>query len=485
MSLRSTATRWLRPAVYLGHNGLTLTGAVITTSTALTLLAFWMYEIVKGGPIHPYTGIVFFLVLPGVFLLGLFLMPIGVLLKRNALRRRGQLPATYPQIDLTSPVLRRAAVLVAALTFVNATILGVASYRGVEYMDSAQFCGQTCHTVMQPEYTAYRDSPHSRLGCVECHIGPGAPWFVKAKISGVRQVFAVSLKTYSRPIPSPVRELRPARDTCEQCHWPQRFLGERLLVKTKYGEDEKSTPSTTVLVLKLGGRGVDGATGIHGRHLDEKARVSYVSTDGKRQVIPQVSYRDDTGKSVQFDNTEKPAAAPAKGAAVERREMDCMDCHNRPTHTFQMPARALDEAIAAGRISRDLPFIKKQALAVLSGGPLGRPADAEQISSKLVDFYRTTYPAVFAKERPKLDAAIRAVQEIYRRNVFPDMNVTWGTYPNTIGHDDFPGCFRCHDGNHKSGDGKVITAECDACHSVLAMDETNPKILADLGFPQR
>ena len=120
----------------------------------------------------------------------------------------------YPKIDLRSPYLRRALLLVGLLTFVNFAIMGAASYKGVEYMDSAQFCGQTCHTVMSPEFTAYVNSPHSRVACVECHIGPGAPWFVKAKISGVRQVFAVTLKTYSRPIPSPVHELRPARDTC-------------------------------------------------------------------------------------------------------------------------------------------------------------------------------------------------------------------------------------------------------------------------------
>jgi nitrate/TMAO reductase-like tetraheme cytochrome c subunit len=480
MTMGSRVSRWLRPAVYLGRNPLSLTGAVVTTSTALTLLGFWAIEIVKAGPIHPYTGIVFFLVLPGVFILGLLLIPIGVLIRRKKLRRAGELPDSYPRIDFRSPLLRRGAALVAGLTFVNVLILGIASYRGVEYMDSAQFCGQTCHTVMSPEYAAYRESSHARVTCVQCHIGPGAPWFVKAKISGVRQVFAVTLKTYSRPIPSPVHELRPARDTCEQCHWPQKFLGEKLLVKTKYQEDEKSTPSTTVLVLKLGGTGPSGSTGIHGRHLDVDERVSYESTDGKRQVIPSVAYRDDRGQLVTYTS---PEAAPVKaGARIERREMDCMDCHNRPTHTFEMPARALDKAIAQGHISRELPFIKKKALEALTMPPLGRPANVEQIASTLVRYYRDTYPAVFSGQRPALDAAIRAVQEIYKRNVFPEMNVTWGTYPNNVGHDDFPGCFRCHDGNHQSPDGRVITADCEACHSILAQDEENPKILTDLGL---
>jgi nitrate/TMAO reductase-like tetraheme cytochrome c subunit len=453
---------------------------VLTTSSALTLLAFWIFEIVRGGAIHPYTGIAFYLVLPGFFVLGLALMPAGALLRRRALRRAGGLPEEYPRIDFGSPVLRRAAILVVALTAVNAMILGIATYRGVEYMDSAQFCGQTCHTVMTPEYTAYKESAHSRLGCVACHIGPGAPWFVKAKISGVRQVFAVSLKTYSRPIPSPVHQLRPARETCEQCHWPQKFLGDRLVVKKKFADDEKNTVSTTVLVLKLGGKGGAGNVGIHGRHLDDRARVTYETTDGKRQVIPSVVYRDDKGETVAF--AAAPDAQAKPGAPVERRLMDCMDCHNRPTHTFQMPERALDEALSDGRISPELPFIKKKALEVLKGGPLGRPADAEQIATVLTTYYKSTYPAVFNGQRARVEAAIRAVQAIYKRNVFPEMNVTWGTYPNNIGHDDFPGCFRCHDGNHKSKDGRVITAECDACHSILAQDEANPKILGDLGL---
>jgi nitrate/TMAO reductase-like tetraheme cytochrome c subunit len=470
----------MRPAVYLGRNAISLTGAVLTTSTALTLLGFWLFEIVRGGSIHPYTGIAFFLVLPGIFVLGLVLMPIGALLRRRALQRTGELPASYPKIDFGSPLLRRAAVLVVALSGVNVMILGVATYRGVEYMDSAQFCGQTCHTVMTPEFTAYKESAHSRLGCVECHIGPGAPWFVKAKISGVRQVFAVSLKTYSRPIPSPVHELRPARDTCEQCHWPEKFLGDRLLVKRKFGDDEKNTETDTVLLMKLGGKAGGVSTGIHGRHLDANSRVTYDTTDPKRQAIGSVIYRDDKGGTVSYAADEKAPAKP--GARTERRTMDCMDCHNRPAHPFHMPDRALDDALSDGRISPELPFIKKKALEVLKGGPLGRPADAEQIAAALTGYYRDTYPAVFNGQRARVESAIRAVQDIYSRNVFPQMNVTWGTYPNNLGHDDFPGCFRCHDGNHKAADGKVITSECDACHSILAQDEANPKVLANLGI---
>jgi hypothetical protein len=362
--VRFTERPRVRMAMFLGLNPISVTGAVLTTSSAFTLLAFWIYLIVQAKPIHPYLSIIFFLILPVFFVVGLLLIPLGGWLRRRKLRQRGELPSEYPTIDLRNSTLRRAIIVIAFLTLVNFAILGTASYKGVEYMDSAQFCGQTCHTVMQPEFTAYVNSPHSRLSCVECHIGPGAPWFVKAKISGLRQVLAVGMKTYDTPIPSPVHDLRPARDTCEHCHWPQKVTGDKFLVRTKYASDEKNTPSTSVLLLKIGGRTAEGQVGIHGRHLGDKERIDYVSTDGRRQVIPSVRYVGDDGKIVEYVSTEV-KATPEQLAAGEHRQMDCVDCHNRPTHAFEMPERAVDNAITDGRISRDLPFIKREAIAAL------------------------------------------------------------------------------------------------------------------------
>jgi nitrate/TMAO reductase-like tetraheme cytochrome c subunit len=472
---------WLRPIFFLGHNGLTLLGAVLTTASGLTMVGFWALEILQLRPVQPYSGIILFLILPGVFVFGLVLMPAGILWHRRRLRQRGLLPATYPQIDLREPALRHGLGLVVAATALNVGILSTASYKGVEHMDSVQFCGMTCHSVMAPEYTAYLNSPHSRVACVQCHIGAGASWFVRSKLSGTRQLFAVAFDTHSRPIPSPVKHLRPARETCEQCHWPQKFHGDKFLVRTKYAEDEKNTASTSVLVLKVGGKNWQGGTGIHGRHLDDKARISYVSTDGRRQVIPNVTYVDDSGKEVEFASTEvKPSAAElAKG---ERRSMDCMDCHNRPSHTFEMPERAVDRAMAAGGISTELPFIKKNAVALLRAEYPDRDTAARRIAEGVAEFYKAKYPQTYAEHRALVETAGQQIAAIYLRNVFPEMKVKWGTYPNNIGHEDFLGCFRCHDDNHKARDGRTITQDCNACHTVLAMDESNPKVLADLGL---
>jgi nitrate/TMAO reductase-like tetraheme cytochrome c subunit len=478
MSLRDRLRPWFRPATYLAGHPVTFAGTVLTTSAAVTLIAAWVLESIGRHPVHPYSGIAIFLVLPAVFLFGLLLIPLGVWLRR---RRARAGHVAIETIHLTHPAMQRALTLVGGLTVLNVSLMGMATYKGVEYMDSNTFCGTTCHSVMQPEYTAFLNSSHSRVGCAQCHIGPGAGWFVRSKLSGVRQVLAVTFNTHSRPIASPVEDLRPARETCEQCHWPERFTGDRLKVVPKYAEDEANTRTSTVLVLKIGGRRGDRASGIHGRHLQAASRITYVTTDGKRQVIPRVTWVDDSGRQVEYVSEDVKVSAD-EIARAEHRTMDCMDCHNRPSHTFELPERALDEAMAAGRISPKLPFIKREALRLLKAEYPDQDRAAVAIASGLNEFYRSKYPDAYRAERTSLQLAIDETQAVFRRNVFPSMKVGWGTYPNNLGHQDFPGCFRCHDGSHKSPDGRVISQECDACHNVLAMEEESPKILSDLGY---
>jgi len=481
MTLRETITSRTRFLYFLGQNPITLTGAVLTTSSALTLIAFWLYDFLLPGPSHPYIGILIFLVLPGIFLLGLVLMPIGIAFRRLALRKAGELREVYPEIDLRMPIIRHGLMAVGVATFVNVMIFGFASYQGVAYMDSTQFCGQTCHTVMEPEFTAYQGSPHSHVGCVECHIGPGAGWFVRSKLSGVRQVFAVTFHTYSRPIHAPVKFLRPARETCEHCHWPQRFTGDKFLVTTSYKDDEKNTPLTTAVVMKIGGRTWQGSVGIHGRHLADGSQIRYTSIDDQRQVIPVVSYTDPQGKTVEFVSTDIKATQQQLNAG-EHRVMDCVDCHNRPTHAFELPEAAVNERMASGHISPELPFIRKKAVEVLKVQYADRDAAKAQITDALTSFYRTNYAGVYNSRRALVQQSAESVTDIYLRNIFPDMNVTWGVHANNLGHNDSPGCFRCHDGSHTSADGQTIPNDCSTCHNLLAVDEENPKILTDLGL---
>lgn len=481
MTLRERAALWLRPLLFLGCNPITLIGAVLATGSGVTMVGFWALEVLQLRPVQPYAGIILFLILPGIFVLGLALMPIGALWRRRRLRAKGELPESFPAFDFRQPMLQRGAILVAGATLLNVAILSTASYKGVEHMDSAQFCGTACHTVMEPEYTTYVDSPHSRVACAECHIGSGASWFVRSKLSGTRQVLAVAMNSYSRPITSPVKHLRPARETCEQCHWPQKFHGDKFLVRDKYQADESNTRTVTVLVLKVGGGNAQGRLGIHGRHLGGAERISYVATDDRRQVIPRVTYVDDTGARVEYVSSDV-KTTPEQLAGAERREMDCVDCHNRPTHAFEMPERAVDKAMSEGAVSPALPFVKREAVALLKAEYSDRDEAARRITAQLSGFYKTNYREVYGEHRALVEAAGQRIAGIYLRNVFPAMKVSWGTHPNNIGHEDFLGCFRCHDDNHKSADGRTITQDCSACHTILAMDESNPKVLGELGL---
>jgi len=485
MSTRNTVRNWARLLYFLSQNVISLIGVVLTTSTAVTMIAFWIYDFMLQGPPHPYVGILIFLILPGLFVFGLLLIPLGILLRRKKLRGAGELPMAYPEIDLRVPVVRSGLLFIGVATVVNILIFTFASYQGVAYMDTTTFCGQTCHTVMQPEFSAYQNSPHARVNCVECHIGPGAGWFVKSKLSGVRQVFAVSFKTYSRPIPSPVKYLRPARETCEQCHWPQRFSGDKFIVKTDYKDDEKNTPETTALVLKIGGRTWQGSVGIHGRHLDQGSRIRYIATDEQRQVIPVVYYTDDKGKTVEYVSTDI-KVSKEQLAKSENRVMDCIDCHNRPTHAFELPESAVDLRIYRGLISAELPFIKKKAVELLKADYPDRDTAQKKIVEGVTSYYRASYPDIYNSKRALVEQSANNVAEIYLRNIFPDMKVGWGVHPNNLGHpmgdSGFPGCFRCHDGSHTSADGQTISNDCSACHNLLAVQEENPKVLTDLGM---
>ena len=481
MSPQTTVRDWARLLYYLSQNTLSLIGVVLTTSSAITLIGFWMYDFMLPGPPHPYVGILLFLILPGVFVFGLVLIPIGIGLRRRQLQHIGELPAVYPAIDLKMPMVRNSLFFIGFATILNVMIFGLASYKGVSFMDSKEFCGLSCHTVMAPEYNAYENSPHSRVECVQCHIGPGAGWFIRAKLSGLRQVFAVTFHTYSRPIPSPVKYLRPARDTCEQCHWPQRFSGDKFILKTNYKDDEKNTPMTTALVMKIGGRASSGSVGIHGRHLDDDSRIHYISTDERRQVIPVVYYTDAKGKTVEYVSTDIKVRKQEleKG---EQRTMDCIDCHNRPTHAFELPANAVDLRMSRGLISPELPYIHKKAVELLKADYPDRDIAQKQIVEGIENYYRTSYPGVYTSKRALIEQSAENVAKIYLRNIFPDMKMTWGVHPNNLGHNDFPGCFRCHDGSHTSADGRTISNDCTACHNLVAVQEENPKLLADLGL---
>jgi hypothetical protein len=469
---------WLSPLVHLSNNWISLLGVVLVTASTV----FWLFLLPStfgGGPPNPYFGILAFMVIPAGFFTGLALIPLGIWLKWRREHRLGSYPSSFPALSLRNVEFRRLMVFIGVTTFANILIASQLTYSAVHYMDSVTFCGQTCHTVMQPEFVAYQNSPHSRVECVKCHIGPGASWFVRSKLSGIGQVFAVTLNTYPRPIPTPVHNLRPARDTCETCHWPQKYGADRIRVIQKYAEDEANTPAKTVLLMHIGGGTGGEGQGIHGFHMRAGVKFEYAHADEKRQQIPWVRYTTAEGKVIEYFAE---GVKPEQVKNLPVREMDCMDCHTRPSHSFDLPDRAVDHAMQAGSISPALPFAKQHALEVLKRPYATRGEATARIPAEFEGFYKAKHPEILEQRRQEIAASAKGVLSVYNRNIFPEMKVTWGTYPNNIGHTDFPGCFRCHDDAHTSVDGsRKINQDCNSCHGLLAMDEAEPKILTDLG----
>jgi hypothetical protein len=466
---------------YISRNPISLVGLALAVAsiTVFVVLAIIGLFIEGGGP---YLGILTFVVVPSLLVIGMILVPIGLRAQRRrdraAAERHESAPPPFPILDFNRARVRSIFLTFTGLTVVSIGVIAVGLVEGVKVMEGVPFCGQACHTPMQPEFTAYQRSAHSRVGCVDCHIGPGADWFVKSKLSGAWQLVAVSLNLFPRPIPTPIPNLRPARDTCEQCHWPEKFTGDRLRIRPHYDEDEANTEKKTVVLVKVGGVQGGRASGIHW-HVHEANQIRYRS-DPTREKIEEVQLVRD-GVAVQTYRRAGPAVQPSSAkASGEWRTMDCVDCHNRPAHTFRTPAGEIDAAIASGQIDRTLPFIKREGLKAIQKDHASHEAARSAIPKEIAAFYAAQYPQLASSRKQAIDEAGRLLADIYSVNVFPTMKVTWGTYPNHIGHQDSPGCFRCHDGEMKSDGGRVIEQDCAQCHSLLAVEEAEPEVLEQI-----
>ena len=346
---------------------------------------------------------------------------------------------------------------------ISIILLVIGGYQLVEFSDSTAFCGQLCHEVMYPEYTAYQASPHSRVLCSECHVGSGADYLVRSKLSGVPQIIAVTTGIYERPIPTPVKNLRPARETCEQCHRPERFAGDLVRVHTTYLPDEQNTEKVDTRVLRVGGGESEIAQDIHW-HI--AATVWYLSPDEKHQEIVWVGVEDSDGNLTEYIDPKGAAELTPERIEAEKRLMDCMDCHNRATHIFRSPEELIDTAMAQGKIDRSLPFIKREGVKALDP-PNSSLEEAFTKIEAIEEFYKTSYPPIYQETAAAIDKAIAELKESARLTTFPKMKVDWNTYIDNAGHLKSPGCFRCHGKLIATEDdqpNKVIDADCESCH---------------------
>lgn len=439
------------------YNFISLTGVGIALFGLAATVILYLLNIFSDGS-NPYLGIFIFLIFPGVMFFGLLIIPVGMWRERQRLSHGNVRPLV---VDLGNSHHRNSVIVFITGTSVFLLVTTIGLYEGYQYTESVEFCGQVCHQVMSPEHTAYFNSAHAKVECVRCHIGPGADWYVRSKLSGARQVFKTALNTYPRPIETPITNLRPAQEVCEQCHWPQKFFPATQVTKDYFLADRENTPWEVQLLMKIGGSVEGKHSGIHW-HVAKDNQITYVSSDSSRQSFDQITCQED-GSTVVYARGGVPmadsllAAARAKGF---ERTMDCIDCHNRPSHRTQSPMEAVNQALATGRLPRSLPWIKREAVAALSVFYTSEAGAMDSISLALSSFYKD--------QGIDLDPeVIETVQGLYDQNMFPHMRSRWDVYPVNTGHFLWKGCFRCHGSDLKTAEGKGISAECDLCHTIV------------------
>jgi nitrate/TMAO reductase-like tetraheme cytochrome c subunit len=448
-------------------------GVALTTSAFLLFVFFELLQL-AGILTNSYIGLISYMALPALFIVGLILVPLGWWQFRRATGRSTEELLTQRFPDDMTRAKRLGSSLVATislLTVVNLLFLGVGGARMLHFMDTPKFCGTACHQIMEPEWVAYQNSPHAHVRCVDCHVGEGADALLNAKLNGLWQVVSATFDLYERPVPTPVHQLRPARETCEKCHWPDKFYGDRIKTSTRFALDENNTPSHTTLALKIGGGTGEHEGTIHW-HVAEQNEVRYQAADEQRLHMEWVEVRrGDTFHRFVNQALDKAALEhPVSPDHAGTRSMDCVDCHNRATHIYQDPEEAVDKAMAEGAIDRSLPFIKRVALSALTNEYPDKDAAWDGIDRTVRGFYLRDLDRADLATGTAADQAVSQLREIYNRNIFPVMNVGWNPYPTHLGHKNKGGCFRCHNKDMVDEAGQAIAYDCTLCHSILAMD---------------
>jgi hypothetical protein len=457
-----TPTERLSPGRYsLLRNWISLLGVLLAACGFLSAIILIVIDIIRHFA-SPYLGIFTYLVLPMFIVAGLLLALLGAWIERRRRRKRHGSVSHLPVINLNVQRHFLAFVLIVAVGFLFFSLSGVGGYRAYHFTESVVFCGETCHSVMKPEYTAYQNSPHANAKCTTCHIGPGADFFVKAKVNGLYQVYSTIFDKFSRPIPSPVHSLRPAKETCYNCHWPEKMFGAVEMNRTYFRADEENTPWTIRMLINVGGGDAQHGRvhGIHW-HMAIANKLEYIAVDEDRMDIPWIRTTDGSGKQTVFQTKdEDKQLTPEDVASAEIRVMDCIDCHNRPTHQFHPPDAAMNEAMVAGLIDTTLPSVKRVGVEALVG--------EYESEERALEAIRETLEAEYPDGGERVEQAISSIQRIYQRNFFPEMKVDWMQYPDHIGHMNTPGCFRCHDDQHADESGRSISRDCDTCHTIIA-----------------
>lgn len=443
------------------YNGKSIIGFILIIASIAFFAGLLLIDYFSESS-SSYFGILVFVILPPFFMTGAFLVPFGFFQHYKKLHEKGERIQKNIIVDFNLAKHRKNFLIFVVFGFLSIISITLISFQSFHYTESVEFCS-TCHSVMDPETTTHKKSPHAKVACVECHVGEGASWYVKSKLSGLYQVYSVWFNKYSRPIHTPISNLRPARDTCEQCHWPEYFIDNKIVRREYILPDEENTIGHNTLIMKTGG--LKKHTKPSGIHWHISNTVNFIAKDKKKQEIPwvEVIYQDGTKKVFQ---SEDEPLEEKELANLEKHRMDCIDCHNRPAHIFKSPAEIMDHLILSNAISRDYPNIR----AIGSKALTNEYKSKETVDREMTDFIMEFYKEKQLSEdlRKNLKNVIATIKSSYFENFFPEMKTKWNTHAWNIGHKWSPGCFRCHDNNHSTKDGEVITRNCDLCHTIAA-----------------
>jgi hypothetical protein len=450
------------------YNWTSIAGATLALISLFMIIFLFVISLVfdQGGS---YLGLLVFIVLPVFLVIGLIFIPIGMYFQHRKARKIKLTPEkTWPVFDLNQKPTRNATMIFGFGSLFFLLLSAVGSYEAFHFTESVEFCGTICHKVMKPEYVAYQHSSHARVACVDCHVGSGADWYVRSKLAGLYQVYAVMAGVYPKPIPTPVRNLRPARETCEECHWPEQFYGRKLVIERHFLPDEENSEWDIYLQMKIGPkhRAHGLQEGIHW-HINPDVKVEYIAADYERQIIPWVRYTNLSTGEVQIFEDEDNKIPDSDLAGYEIRTMDCMDCHNRPSHDYKTPVRFINHAITAGLVPRELPDIKYLAMEILGRDYPTTDSAMRSIESEINEYYAMMYDDIYTDNYSMIAHAISGIQSEFGKNVFPEMKVKWNVYHNNIGHLEFNGCFRCHNDKHTTRKGRTISMDCNLCHTII------------------
>jgi transposase len=448
------------------YNPVSLVGLVIAVFNTGFIVFLSVVEAFSKR-VHPYADLVIWLLLPGLVLIGVVLMIIGIRQQRRKEREGAQEERRLLSIDFNDPHHRKTAFAVLTVFLLLSLLYAFVGYKAYEFTESNTFCAMMCHRVMGPEHRSHDYSVHAEIACVDCHIGSGARYFFVYKLKGTRQLFDVMFDRYPRPIPTPVRDLRPSQDVCENCHGPKYQINQRLESRIYFLSDIKNTRKTINLLLKMGQTAAmpDRPPKMHW-HYSTTEEIAYAATDRARTIIPWIKVKRLDGKERVYRSIESKITDAEVGKA-EKRKMDCVDCHNRSGHPYNPPDVIVNALLSLKRVDPGLPGIKGMAVKALDAVYASREDAMKGINSSIRDFYKKTYTAWSPEKEKAVASTIVVLQRAYDRNYDPSMKVSWKNFPNNQGHRFSPGCFRCHDGKHRSDDGVVLSRDCSLCHLLI------------------